>query len=236
VRAGLKRIIEPDPLLMVAGEAGDWLACETAVENLVPELLIVRAGLIPEEWAARSAEDTFAPIVLPISGSETLAGKGNELGLPVEPNVIRNALNRALTEIYDRKAKQLLYLVGHYVAASEISHRYESTIKVEQEQTNVDVPVEAVIAVIAARKHVIVQTSSGNALLREPIHRVVETLDPAIFVRIHRSVVVNFNHLDLRSITTKSSHVVMKNGSRYPIGRNYRGELAACLERLDRVA
>jgi DNA-binding LytR/AlgR family response regulator len=235
VRAGLRTIIEADPLLTVVGETADWLTCENEVENLVPELLIVRADLIPDEWAERSAEDTFAPIVLPVS-SRDWTGKGGRIGLPFEPRAIRTSLNQVVTEIYDRKAKQLLYLVGHYVAASEVANRYETVIRVEHEDQNVEVPIEAVIAVVAARKHVIVQTSGGKNLLREPIHRVVETLDPSIFVRIHRSVIVNFSHMDLRATTSKSSQVVMKDGSRYPIGRNYRDALAAQLQRLDKVA
>jgi len=235
VRAGLKTIIELDPLLTVVGEAEDWLTCENEVENLVPELLIVRADLIPDAWAERSAEDTFAPIVLPLSSIEA-GGKSGKSGLSVEPRAIRTSLNRVVTEIYDRKAKQLLYLVGHYVAASEVASRYETMISVEQDDRNMEVPTEAVIAIVAARKHVVVQTSSGKNLLREPIHRVIETLDPSNFVRIHRSVIVNFNHLDLRAMTSSSSHVVMKDGSRYPVGRNYRGALAGILQRVDKVA
>jgi hypothetical protein len=236
VRANLRRIIEPDPLLIVVGEAKNWLACENEVENLVPELLIARADLIPEEWAVRSAEDTFAPVMLLVNGSEITGGRRGTLGLPIEPGTIRSSLDRALTEIYDRKAKQLLYLVGHYVAASETTNRYEPVIKVEGEDQIEEVPVESVIAVVAARKHVIVQTSSGKRLLREPIHRVVETLDPSIFVRIHRSVIINSNHLDLRATNSKFSQVVMKDGSRYPVGRNFRGALAARLQRLARFA
>ena len=236
VRADLKRIIDSDPLLIVVGEAGDWGACEHEVEDLVPELLIVRAELIPKEWAARSAQDTFAPVVLPVNSSVAVLGKGGNPGSSLEPRSIRSSLDRALTEIYDRKAKQLLYLVGQYVAASEVSNRYESVVKAESEGQSEDVSIEAVIAVVAARKHVVLQTASGEKLLREPIHRVVETLDPAVFVRIHRSVIINSKHLDLRTSKTKSSQVVMKDGRRYPVGRNYREALAAQLQRLDRAA
>jgi two-component system, LytTR family, response regulator len=236
VRADLRRLIEPDPLLTVVGEAEDWLTCEHEVEDLVPELLIARADLIPKDWADRSAEDTFAPIVLPVYGSATGAGNYGNIGIPLEPRMIRSSLNRALSEVYDRKAKQLLYLVGHYVAGSEVANRYESVIKVEGDGPVAEVPVEAVVAVVAARKHVVLETSSGKRRLREPIHRVVETLDPSVFVRIHRSVIINANHLDLRATSSKSSQVVMKDGTRYPVGRNYREALAASLQRLDRVA
>lgn len=236
VRADLKRIIAPDPLLIVVGEAGDWPACEHQVENLVPELLIARAELIPKEWVARSAQDTFAPVVLPVKGLDDVIEKYSDAGISLEPNAVRSSLDRALAEIYDRKAKQLLYLVGQYVAGSEVSNRYESVLKAESEGQVSDVPTDAVIAVVAARKHVVLQTSSGEKLLREPIHRVVESLDPSAFIRIHRSVIINFNHLDLRVSSAKSAQVVMKDGTRYPVGRNYREALAAQLQRFARVA
>ena len=236
VRAELKAILEPDPLLIVVGEAADWARCEQEVEDLVPELLIARAELIPKDWAARSAEDTFAPIVLPVAALKNVVVSNGNLGIPIEPRAMRSSLDRALTEVYDRKAKQLLYLVGHYVAASEVGNRYESVIKVEGEEGITEVAVDRVVAVVAARKYVVLQTSSGERLLREPIHRVVESLDPSMFVRIHRSVIVNWNHLDLRTTTSKSSQVVMKDGTRYPVGRNYREALAAKLQCLDKVA
>jgi two-component system LytT family response regulator len=96
---------------------------------------------------------------------------------------------------------------------------------------------DTIIAVLAARKCVILHTLDGQSMLHEPMHRVIDKLDPSVFVRIHRSVIINCNRLD-RSATPieKPSQIVMQDGSQYPVGRNYRQALAAHLQRLHTIS
>lgn len=240
VRAQLRAVMEFDPLLTVVAESGDWRACYLDVDNLVPELLIIRAELLPRDWVDANAQDTFAPLVLPLKErSETSAGLGASLHLavPIAPEAARKSLNHAITEIYDRKAKQLLYLVGRYVAGANSATAYEPVLRVDCDGLREEVRTDTIIAVLAARKCVILHTLDGQSMLHEPMHRVVDKLDPAVFVRIHRSVVINCNRLD-RAATAidKPSQIVMQDGSQYPVGRNYRQALAAHLQRLHTIS
>jgi two-component system LytT family response regulator len=234
VRAALRAIIESDSLLVVVAESRDWATCEADVEDLVPELLIARAGLIPLPWSLRTAQDAFAPLVIKLNetyGIAAIASDTGEMSIPIDANTARKSLDRAVAEIYDRKAKQLLYLVGRYVEASNTAPVYEPIIMIEQDGQSVPVVTDAIMAVVAARKCVVLHTSSGRSMLREPIHQMAEKLDPAVFIRIHRSVIINLNHLDYGSITEKCSHIVLADGSRYPVGRNYRQNLSTFLRR-----
>jgi two-component system, LytTR family, response regulator len=232
VCAALRAIIDGDSLLVVVAECRDWATCEADLEDLVPELLIVRDGLVPLQWSIRIAEDAFAPFVIRLKKSgETpaIACSSDELPVPIDPKMARTSLERAVAEIYDRKAKQLLYLVGRYVEASKSVSPYESAITVERDGVRESVDTDTIMAVVAARKFVILHTSSGRSMLREPIHQLATKLDPACFVRIHRSVVINLRHLDHRSVSEKCSYIVLTDGSRYPVGRNYRQNLATLL-------
>lgn len=232
VRAQLKAIIEGDSLLVVVAESRDWATCATDMEDLVPELLIVRARLLPQHWSIRSAQDAFAPLVITLRDTRGMPVEGSlcgELAIPFDANIARRSLGRAVAEVYDRKAQQLLYLVGKYVEAATPGPAYESALTIERDGQSVPVGTDTIMAVVAARKCVALHTSNGRGTLREPIHRVAAKLDPAIFIRIHRSVIINSNHLDRTSVTDKCSHIVLRDGSRYPVGRNYRQNLAALL-------
>jgi two-component system LytT family response regulator len=234
VRAALRAILASDSLLVVVAESGDWATCAAAIEDLVPELLIVRASLVPPLWTNRAVEDPFAPLVIRLKDARGVAIvpiPSDELLIPIEANTARRWLDQAVAEIYDRKAKQLLYLVERYVEASKDSPAYDSIIMVEQDGRSEPVRTDTIMAVIAARKCVVLHTSSGRTMLREPIRQVSAKLDPAVFLRIHRSVIINCTHLDYRSISERSSHVVLMDGSRYPVGRNYRHALASLLDR-----
>jgi two-component system LytT family response regulator len=67
----------------------------------------------------------------------------------------------------------------------------------------------------------------GKALLyRAPIHLLAEKLDPAHFVRIHRSAIVNIESiLRLEPISHGEFDVVLKHGGRTKVSRTYRGQL-----------
>ncbi|MEO5935211.1 MAG: LytTR family DNA-binding domain-containing protein [Duganella sp.] len=67
----------------------------------------------------------------------------------------------------------------------------------------------------------------GKATLyRAPIHLLAEKLDPAHFVRIHRSAIVNLESiLHLEPISHGEFEVVLKHGGRTKVSRTFRGQL-----------
>jgi hypothetical protein len=239
VRAQLRAVMEFDSLLTVVAESRDWRTCYRDVDNLVPELLIIRAGLLPRDWIDANAQDTFAPLVLPLK--ERCEGTGApwaspDLTVPIVPDAARKSLDQAVAEIYERKAKQLLYLVGRYVAGSNSAPAYEPVLTVDCDGLREEVRTDTIIAVLAARKCVILHTLDGQSMLHEPMHRVIDKLDPSVFVRIHRSVIINCNRLDRSATLIEKPQIVMQDGSKYPVGRNYRQALAAHLQRLHTIS
>jgi len=235
-RAQLRAAIDNDPLLMLAGESHSWGDCEASLENVLPDLVIIRAELIPADWPSHCS-DSFQPVVIALRTTLTFPSvEHNDLRVPADPPAIRASLDRAVRDIYDRKAKQLLFLVDRYVAGSQSLAAYSTFMQVESEGRLIDVPVDSILSIIAARKHVSINSSHGRYFLREPIHRVIGRLDPTLFVRIHRSIVVNIRHVD-RTLTPaiKPFAVVLSNGSRYRVGPNYRDALAEALQPSPRV-
>jgi len=58
------------------------------------------------------------------------------------------------------------------------------------------VPVEEVLFFHADDKYTVVQTARAEHLIRTPIVELMPQLDPEVFVQVHRSTIVNLNHLD----------------------------------------
>jgi len=67
----------------------------------------------------------------------------------------------------------------------------------------------------------------GKALLyRAPIHLLADKLDPAHFVRIHRSAIVNLDSIvHLEPISHGEFEVVLKHGGRTKVSRTFRSQL-----------
>jgi two-component system LytT family response regulator len=68
---------------------------------------------------------------------------------------------------------------------------------------------------------------AGKAMLyRSPIHLLADKLDPAHFVRIHRSAIVNLESiLHLEPISHGEFEVVLKHGGRTKVSRTFRSHL-----------
>ena len=231
-RAQLRAALDCDPLLILVGEFHNWTECETTFDEVIPDLVIARAEQIPIGWNELAIE-SIRPVVIALQ--TTLAFPGQEcnlLRLPADLHSIRRCLDRAVREIYDRKAKQLRYFVERYVAGSQSLSPYKAFLQVERDGEAFDLHTQEIVSVVAARKHVSIHGLNRQFILREPIHRVSERLDPAVFVRIHRSIIINVRHIDRAAgLAASGSFVAMCDGSRYPVGPNYRDVLADALYR-----
>jgi two-component system LytT family response regulator len=78
----------------------------------------------------------------------------------------------------------------------------------------------------ASGNHVKVRTAGESHLLRETIKNLESRLDPDRFVRIHRSTIVNADHVrEIRPWYTGEYVVVMQGGQELTLSRGYRANL-----------
>ena len=230
VRANLRSLVNADAALVLASEAHNWQECEADLDQLVPELLIVRSAMLPFGWIAQAAQDVPFPVVVtlrdPAANGASARGYG-DLPLPIDPEIGAALLNQTVIEIYNRKASELADLLARYTEGLGQLRGYPSVITVEQEGRSRDLRTHSVLAIVAARKTVVVHSFDGRFMLRKPIHQVAAELDPSLFVRIQRSIIVNLQYVDgPASLKYKLSHVFLTDGSRYPVGLSYRDSLA----------
>ncbi len=57
------------------------------------------------------------------------------------------------------------------------------------------IPVDEVVYLKSDEKYTLVVWAGGEALIRKPIRELADELDPARFVQVHRSVIVNLQHV-----------------------------------------
>jgi len=216
-------------MLSVLAEPRSWGECEKSFEDLVPELLIARAEMIPEDSYQEHSHTTL-PLIIDLTGK---AERGIHLlpsdpqYMPPDPDSLKRLLDQAVKNVYECKVRQLFWLIDRYVAGLQSKSEFASALKVVGECGVVDLNVESITSVVAARKHVTINSTAGRYMLREPIHRLASQLDPTAFVRIHRSVIINSRQLDhAKSMSEHLPQAVLLDGSRYPVGPNYRDAFA----------
>jgi len=93
------------------------------------------------------------------------------------------------------------------------------------------VPVEQIDWLEASDNHVVVHTRAAKHTMRVPLSNLAERLDPRVFVRVHRSTVVNVDRVREVQPWFKSELVViLKDDTRLTIGRSYREQFLSALD------
>ena len=93
-------------------------------------------------------------------------------------------------------------------------------------------PVSEVRWIGAEENYVRICTGSETHLLRDTMARVEGRLDPSMFLRVHRSAIVNLHFVrEVRNDPQNDFAVVMTNGQEIPMSRSYHSRVRELLAR-----
>lgn len=111
--------------------------------------------------------------------------------------------------------------------APEPTATFLDALWVSRGRETVRVPVDAIDWIEAEGDYVRLHARTGGGLLRATLTRLEDTLDPAIFVRVHRSAICR--RTAIGAMLRKSSGALavrLDNGDEVPVGRRYRDAVA----------
>lgn len=143
---------------------------------------------------------------------------------PVEPERLRTTLARVKERIASNAAlltqEQLKSVLASLENDSNPPKEYPKRFLVHNGAKDLFISVEDIEWIEAADYYSCLHVGTKNLMLRETIKQLASTLDPQKFVRIHRSVIVNMEHLQeiIREGQNEGS-VVLTNGQRIKMSK-----------------
>src|SRR6185295_6935891 len=103
---------------------------------------------------------------------------------------------------------------------------YPSRIRVEEKDRIRFVPVRDIQWIEAQDYCVLLHLAGERILRRGTLKQFLRALDPAQFVRVHRSAAVNVRHVKELTITVSGGLTArLASGAEVPVARPFRGEL-----------
>ncbi len=109
--------------------------------------------------------------------------------------------------------------------------RYLKHVAVKSQDRTFMIPVENIQWIESAANYVRVYHDESHHLIRETLGGLEEKLDPENFIRIHRSTLINLNHLKEFQPMFKGEYVaILKNGQRLKMSRSCREKLRKKLD------
>ncbi len=228
-RAGLRRMLEALGGIEVAGEAGDGRSALEAVERLAPDLLLLdirMPGLLGTDVAARLSH---RPAIVFTTAHAQHAVGAFELGAvdyllkPFGAQPLAAAIARARAALGERAAPPALDRLAETMGQGPLTRLY-----VRSGTAIVPVAVADVRWFEADGDYVIAHLARGTQVLTLPLAKLEERLDARRFARIHRTHIVNLDHVVAFRRHGKGGMVAeLSDGTRLAVSRARAQELRA---------
>ena len=221
----------------VVGEAGDGDAAVARVASTRPDLVLLDIEMPgPDGLEVARRLSPTRPIVVFLTAHERYAVQAFEVhavGYLLKP-VSRERLAAVIDRARIDAARGAVAADGLAAALDEVA-RHRAAIRRLPVRTHGRVELvdeDAIDWIAAADNYAVLHCGRRAHLIRDTLARLERTLDPARFLRIHRSAIVHLDRIDrLEPVGRGDYRVVLRDGSRLSLSRTHRARLERVLGR-----
>jgi two-component system LytT family response regulator len=221
----LREYLENYSEIEVIGEADQGTDAVEKIDKLKPDLVFLDVQM-PGMTGFDVLEDIeHEPYVIFVTAYDQYAIKAFEknavdyLLKPLDEERFRNAVNRAL------KRKTLEHSSIEDLLSSMRSERkgtYDTHIFVQKSEKLFNLPVDEIVYLEASGDYTIITTKADQFVSSSGIGKLEEILNPEVFIRVHRSTIVNVNYLkEIERHFNGGMVVKMQSGKSFPVSRTY---------------
>jgi two-component system LytT family response regulator len=231
-RQRLRTLLADEPIVEVVGECADSVAALTAIRELRPALLFldiqmpgmdgfqVVAQIDPEEGPAvvfATGYDEFAIQAFEANAIDYLLKPVGAARLRATIERVVSRL-RAETSLADAQVRHARGAQLHVPGAA-----YRDRFSVRTGTRHVVLKAVDISWMEAADNYVRLHAAGNTHVLRARMSNLEETLDPRHFRRIHRSAIINVDHVcEIEAWGMGEYLFVLKDGSKVTSSRRYR--------------
>ncbi len=232
-RSLIRSYLKDDSEMEIIAECGDGFSALKSVQEFQPDLLFLDIQM-PKLTGFEMLELVDnPPLIIFSTAYDEYALKAFEM------NAADYLLKPYSRERFDQAIKKAKAMLQHGKTVNETSG-INNTLKQKAgtlervavktgNKINV-VQAEDIFYLEAQDDYVMIYSKAGKFLKQQTMKYFVEALDPGIFMRVHRSYIVNLNEIIQIEPYEKDSHlIVLRNGAKIPVSRSSYSELKKTL-------
>ena len=226
-RRQLRRVLLALPeVVELVGEAGDGLEALNLVESLQPDVLVLDIQM-PQMDGLEVAANLQPPVPQLIFATAFDAHAIRAFDLAAVDYLLKpwdtERLLRALERARERLGRHEASPFPRVAPLRRVLVRHKGVLHV--------IHSDEIYSIEAQDNYVLLHTTDGERMLREPLSALLERLQHPEILRSHRSHAVNLRHAKaLIPSNAGDSEILLTNEQRVPCSRTYRDQILLGLE------
>ena len=233
-RTRIRRFLSEEPDMEVVGECADGAQAVDLIRELAPEVVFLDVQMpkmdgievIRQIGAHNLRTVVFVTAFNHYAVQAFEAEAVDYLLKPFDRRRFQEALQRIRRRLTEYSHETLSEQIEQLVKRFQPSSPYLQRLVIRSEGSILLVRVEDVDWLEAAGNYVCVHLGKRNHIVRDSLAHLEKQLDPARFLRVHRSTMVNLDRIrELRPTFQGDYKVVLLSGDILPLGRKYREAL-----------
>lgn len=237
-REGIRLHIEQQKDFEIVGECGDGDEALAAIREQAPDVVFLDIQMPGRDGfgVLDALAGTTLPLIVFVTAYDQFALQAFEahaldyLLKPFDDERFRKAIDRVRTQLRGQKRRDLDSRIAQLLADIRDRPRYFERLVVRSGGRILILRVDDIDWIEAAANYVKLHVGPRVYLLRETMNRLEEKLDPARFIRIHRSTIVRVDRIrELEPLFQGDYLVILHDGSRLTSSRSYRDKLQEAL-------
>jgi two-component system LytT family response regulator len=233
----LRALLTAWPDVRIVGESGDGTAALALIQRDAPDLVFLDVqmpGLTGIEIASELLDGERVPSIVFVTAYDRYAIKAFEVSAcdyllkPFDADRLRATVERVLARRRESPA-DVLGALRSFVATGTSAARGQVIVKTDGRHLFLDP--DEIEWIEAVGKELKIHLATSVVMARETMNALEARLDPARFVRVQRSAIVNRVHIREVQPWFKGDYVlILKRGTRVVSGRTYRAAVQRLLE------
>jgi len=230
-RERLKKYIKSDSELKVAGECSNGVEAVESISKQQPDIVFLDVQM-PKMDGLGVIETVGAenmPVVIFVTAYDRFAIQAFKVNAmdyvlkPVAKDRFIESINRAKNSIQNRKNGELNRRLLNLLEEMKPQKQYIDRIMVKSSDRMYLIKTEDIDWIEADDNYVKLHVGPKYHLLRQTMKSLEDTLDPDIFLRIHRSVIVNMDRIkEIQQWFNNEYTVILKDGTELTMSRGYK--------------
>jgi len=231
----LREMLRPHPEITIGAECGNGFEALKAIAETAPDLLFLDVQMPKldgfEVLELMESGTQKPPAVIFVTAYDQYALRAFDaqavdyLLKPFDQERFERALERAKARLGERRVP-----AGLAAEARAPERRPERIVVKDGPKIHV-IPLEKLDYVEARDDYIELHSAGRSYLKQQPIASLEAMLDPARFVRVHRSVIVNLERVTRIEPYAKDSRIaILSDGTRLPVSRSGYARLMDAME------